>query len=347
MSEIASPAPQTEAAEPNLRLMLGKIGALLVVSLFVVIAYTFLHELGHALLGLAFGARLTSFSANFFDLSAHVGLAAHMNSVQQALVSLAGVSLPLLAWLVFILIVPVQSSWTMQWLKLLVSLVVLSSLLAWVAIPLLAASAAGKGAPIADDSAAFVLVSGLPGWLVSLVALSLYLGGMSLAYLRLGKRPGLRRLSLRQPQAQELQKSDRRLLAWLAGLGLFLALLSAGLQAAVAGPGGAGIPPGYELVGEASLTGQPYSHTVLARFEFNQPTSLSLFIRMQNYSSGPAGLELVGPQGYRASIMSAEQSLDAGDATFQPPPFELAPGSYELVLDAHAAKGAVWAYTKE
>jgi hypothetical protein len=320
---------------------------LLLVALFVLIAYTFLHELGHALLGVLFGARLTSFNANFFDWSAHVGFAASLSAFEQSLVSLAGVALPLLIWLVFILLVPVQACWTMQWLKLLSSLGVLSSLLAWVVIPLVVANALAHGQTIADDSATFTQVTGAPGWLVSLAALLVYLAGMSLAYFRLGKRQALRGLSLRNPQAQALQRQDWRLLAVLAVLGLLLAVSSALLEAAVNKSALGEVPAGFALAGQVALERQDHKRLTIATFSLEQPTSVALFVRLQDYESGPMELALVGSQGSYHPIMSAEQSLEAGLATFEMPAQELAPGDYEVLLSAHQGRGRIWIYVQE
>ncbi len=47
----------------------------LFVALFVFFMYTFLHEAGHALIGLLFGQSLTEFDVSFWDFSADVGMA--------------------------------------------------------------------------------------------------------------------------------------------------------------------------------------------------------------------------------------------------------------------------------
>jgi len=51
-------------------------GFLLLTAMAVTLAYTTLHEGGHALAGLAFGGRITEFNVNFFNLlHAHVSIA--------------------------------------------------------------------------------------------------------------------------------------------------------------------------------------------------------------------------------------------------------------------------------
>src|SRR5690349_24470715 len=79
----------------------------LFVVLFVLFIYTFLHEAGHAIIGLLFGQSLTEFSVKFWDLSAHVGMTGgDLTQSQLAIQAIAGVSLPFLIWSIFMSLVP-------------------------------------------------------------------------------------------------------------------------------------------------------------------------------------------------------------------------------------------------
>jgi hypothetical protein len=161
-----------------------KVLLFLFLALFVVLSYTFLHEGGHALVGVLSGARLTTFS--FIDLNAHIGLDGNLTSPQRVLFNLAGVGLPLLVWLGFILLAPRQSNFTVEGVKVFSTLFVLSTLQAWVALPIMFIFG---NAPLSDDVTNFLRNSGLPPLLVSGLALVIFISGWALLYSRI---PGVR-----------------------------------------------------------------------------------------------------------------------------------------------------------
>ena len=67
------------------------VALILFVALFVFFIYTFLHESGHAIIGLLSGQSLTEFNVNFWDFSAHVGMAGgKLTQAQLACKSAAG-----------------------------------------------------------------------------------------------------------------------------------------------------------------------------------------------------------------------------------------------------------------
>ena len=68
----------------------------LFVALFVFFTYTFLHESGHAIMGVLFGQSLTEFDISFWDFSAHVGMVGgELTGIQLAVQSVAGAVFPL------------------------------------------------------------------------------------------------------------------------------------------------------------------------------------------------------------------------------------------------------------
>jgi hypothetical protein len=169
--------------QPTTRNRLQASLLLLLIALAVLTGYTFLHEAGHALAGLAFSGRLTEFSLNFLDLSAHAGLAGEFTPDQEAAINAAGVSLPLLAWLVLMLALPREGGFSLQWAKLFASLGTLNTLLAWVVLPLLYLNGT---APAFDDVTQFIRHSGLPPLAVACGSLAAYALGWALFARRAG-----------------------------------------------------------------------------------------------------------------------------------------------------------------
>ncbi len=77
--------------------------AILVTLITTTLAYTLLHEGGHALMAMAFGAKVTAFEINFFRAAPHMSYSGDLTSWQRGLVSLAG---PIFPWLITLAIIP-------------------------------------------------------------------------------------------------------------------------------------------------------------------------------------------------------------------------------------------------
>jgi hypothetical protein len=150
-----------------------KIFLLLALALFCIFLYTFLHEGGHALAGILSGGTVTGFSVNFLDFSAHVSLAGSFTQAEKVTNALAGPGLPLLVWLVFIVFVPKRTNFALESIKLAATIMFLSTLLAWVVLPLVYMS----GQFPRDDVTDFLLHSGASPMGTAAAALAAYLGG--------------------------------------------------------------------------------------------------------------------------------------------------------------------------
>ncbi len=90
--------------------------------------------------------------------------------MQLAIRSAAGVLLPLVVWAIFIFLVPRKGSFTLETLKLLSTMVVVNTLLAWIALPILFLF----GRAPSDDVTNFLNYSHMPPLLLSFTALVLY-----------------------------------------------------------------------------------------------------------------------------------------------------------------------------
>jgi hypothetical protein len=110
---------------------LQKIFLLLITLLASLFLYTFLHEAGHALVSVLVGGHIQVFSVNFWDLSAHVSAAGDFSRGQQIVSNLAGVGLPILVWLGFILAAPRRANLLLELVKLCASLMALNPLLVY------------------------------------------------------------------------------------------------------------------------------------------------------------------------------------------------------------------------
>jgi hypothetical protein len=336
MTESTSLTKQPTKTIASLKFFLILAFLLLLVLLF----YTFAHEGGHALLGLLFGGRVTAFSVNFFNLSAHVGLDGEFTTAQNAIISAGGVSLPYLLLLALIFRAPKNADPVLEWFKLLAFMGTVNSLLAWVVIPFLASN----GQTIGDDSANFLRYTQFSPWLISGAALLVYLAGWAAYLSRAGGWSGLsNRL---RSQAVDLsvpgsRKSFTRLV--LAGavvgaatLALTLALPDRFLEA----------PTGYQLAAEVDLSAKPITGETVYSFRLDEPSTVSLFIPLRKVKGAPVKIWLAGPDGYEnAFLVNADPKFDAVQATVHPQDLPLGPGSYQICITAPQGPGSIAVYT--
>ncbi len=307
---------------------------LVFILIFVLLVYTALHESGHALVGLLFGGTLTDFSANFLNLSAHVGIRGEFSPVQHALIDAAGVSLPIGLWAILALWMPLKTNPVWQLLRLIGGLSSINSLLAWIVIPLLVMA----GQSPADDSANFVRHTGLFPPLVTGAALLAWLAGWALLIWRAGGVAGIWQI-LRGPTAAYTGPAARKALALLgilfaltAGLTAFLGTQNNGNSISMPA---AYTPVAVVRLAEGALTRQP-----VYRFQLEQAAPVSFFFILPNLPHGPAEIILNGPGNDLNTFFRAPYDFRGG-GTVNPTDLRLEPGSYEILLTFPQLNGQV------
>lgn len=325
-----------ETAVPSRTARIKVVALVVVLGFFVLVSYTFLHEAGHALVGLAFGQTLTEFNLNFWDLSAHVSMQGDLTAAQRALQSVAGVGLPLVVWALFIGLAPRRANLSLEMLKLVSAMAVVNTLLAWIIIPLL--DLFGR-APVGDDVTHFLRASQMPPLLLTAVAFSLYALGWALYQAR---TEGLRHVIARISQADtaEIMAGTRPLLGVLAAL-LALALVVV-LVANSAAPNGSysSMPPAeFQPAAVVDLSSRAYEAETLARITLEEAGTLGVYFLVQNIDTNYFDLSLSGPDGYRALVLHGEdfRTDSLGASGLQE--FALRAGEYQLILTARQNPG--------
>lgn len=317
-----------------------KVLLVLFITLFVVLTYTFLHEGGHALVAIFSGKQLTAFS--FIDFNAHVSLDGNLMPSQAILYYLAGVSLPLLVWLVFILLTPKQSFLTVESLKLVASGTVLSTLLAWIVLPVLFLY--GK-APLADDVTNFLRNSGMPPLLVSGLALVLFIGGLVLLF---------RRITDLRSELVYFRRPDQQLVSqavWKAsGILATLLLLYAGVGFVANGfrlsapnrPPSYLPPSGYTLVKTINLSEKEYAEETIYTIDVEKTSTVGIYLLIQNINSPYFEVVVSHPGAYQKQLIHAEGYTATQDTPHMEERF-LA-GKYQIILTSKISPGMLLVY---
>jgi hypothetical protein len=342
---MSSPANLRSVSPPASRLVRLQTGlTLLFLLLFLAYAYTFLHEGGHALLGLLFGGRLTSFSVDFIRFTAHVGLDGEFTRAQDALISIAGVGLPLILWTLYLLLAPKtqEANPLRDWLFLTGSAVVYSTLLAWVIIPVLLLA----GLQVGDDSATFTRLSGIHPLFVSAGALALFCGGIALLLRRTGGLPGLRVRLFTIRTQPVLTPAGRRLLGWLAALLVVLVVATLALQVAANSNSAESLPAGYAPAFETGFSDRAWAGEAVYRLHLDQPAQVGFYLILENFQRGPLEITLTGPHGYSQTFLRSENDPQIGRATVSPQPFSLEAGDYALRVLAPRAPARLRGYVQ-
>jgi hypothetical protein len=319
-------------------LLAGLIFFLFLLSLLL---YTFVHEGGHALVGMALGGRLTAFDVNFFDLGAHAGIDGSFTPAQNALIAAAGVSLPVLLAVLFVLATPKKANTVLEGFRLFVFLGASSALLAWVAIPWLVQA----GQTVADDSAGFMGYTHFPAALVSGAALVIFLAAWAVFLALTGGIKGLVARYRALPDDLNLP-STRRTFAGLAALGVLLGLVSIAVPRLLPDPLTTA-PDGYQLQAAVDLSARALADESVYHLKLDQPASLSLFVALKDVKGAPVKVYLVGPDGYNETFLGVENPpFDAGRATVNPRALRLGPGEYDLRITFQQCSGKVSVYSR-
>lgn len=322
-------------------------GVVLLLALFVLVAYTFLHEGGHAILGLLFGGTITEFSINFLNRP-HTGIEGDFTTIQNCAIAAAGVSLPLLTWAIFVSLAPRRSNMVVDSVRLIASLALLNTLLAWIIIPVLFM---GGGRP-GDDSTNFLNYSGVQPLVVTGAALLIYTGGWALYLRRTGGLQAVRDLvdRFRFQTGEFSVPAATRMLLVLVGVGSVIAASSWGLSAYLSASNPLGLPSGYSHVATLDLGEKAYAGDAVYRFSVDGQATAAFYIVLQDISSGPIDISLVGPNGYRNTFIKfgagSGGGLAMGRATVHPKDLALEDGEYELQVTVPKSPGRIVVSTK-
>lgn len=307
--------------------------------LLSLVFYTFLHEGGHGLVGLLFGGKLSDFSINFFDISAHVGIEGEFSQVQNALISVAGVSLPLLTGWLLLIHTRKTTEISLDYFKTVFFLIAVNSLLAWIIFPIIAST----GRTVGDDSFNFLTYTQLPPLVESAIAVLLY--GISwVGYIRLmgGRRVLANRL--RSPSFDVRNPGTRNTLVRLAAVGVVVLAVSYTLARVTPNTAFA-VPAGFRQVAEIDLSQNGLTEQSIYRFQLDAPTRVTLFILLNEVTGAPVNIRLVGPEGYQSVFLNmSDPKTNIGRASVSPKEAVFEKGDYELLVTLPKCKGNVKAY---
>jgi hypothetical protein len=326
----------------NAASILNIVLLILFVAVFVFFLYTFLHEAGHAITGWLFGQSLTEFDASFWDLSAHVGLSGgSLTQMQLAIRSAAGMLLPLVVWAIFISLVPRKGSFILETLKLLSTMVVVNTLLAWIVLPILFLF----GRAPSDDVTNFLNYSHMPPLLLSFTALVLYANCWMYFLSRIdGFRNEL--LMFSTVEMNSVDGPTRATIGIMTGIMAICALLVLVMNNQAAGNRSARFSPpqGFTRVAEIDLSTRAYPSETIARFTLQEMSSTGVFIVVENIDTTYFDLSVAGPDGFHSTVLHGEgynASQDGGLWEKQ-----LQPGTYRLVLTSNQSPGTATVYLK-
>jgi hypothetical protein len=312
-------------------------GFTLLIALAVALAYTTLHEGGHALAGLVFGGRISEFDVNFFNLGAHVNIDGGFNRSQSAVINVSGTGLPLLTWLVLILVLPKKGSTLAQWTKFISSAGTLCSLLAWVIIPFLYFK---NSAPAGDDVTKFIANIGLPPLVVAFSALALFTGGWLLFALHIERmQTALRVLFTSNAKSFPVWR-------WaLVGVVIIAVLAGAGmLVTATLGSDPAQPPKGYELAATIDLSGRDTQEETIALINLAKAGDAAIFLRITGIETRYIEVMLVPPQGDPLMLLHSEDfSSEASVSQYQ---YRLPAGEYKITLTSLKSPGILKVYIR-
>jgi hypothetical protein len=288
---------------------------------------------------LLFGGKITSFSINFFDISAHAGIDGKFMLWQQALISVAGVSLPVLVCMVYLLLSAKRNDIILYYFKTIFFMVTVNTLLAWIFIPVLAL----MGTTVGDDSFNFLNYTHIPPLIQSGVAVLVYIfcwilffrqmGGVNFLVTRFRTSP----IDLASPQG-------RKTILSLAGVGVIVGASTLALTLSL--PNHTfDVPTGYQQVAEIDLSKTGLTNQSIYSFTLDAPTSVNLYITLSNIQGAPVNIRLTGPAGYEKVYLNMiDPNTVIGQASVTPEAEVLEQGDYKILVSFPACLGQVKVY---
>lgn len=148
-----------------------------IIILIFICIYSFIHELGHSIVVIVMGGKLTEFNPN--PLNAHMHYIGNFTNVELSIINAGGVALPWIIWIIFILICHKKASNILEYIKLVTSVIILGSMLPWIIIPIIG------NRPLGDDVTKFLNFSRLNPISVSVVSFGLFLFNIFIALLKI------------------------------------------------------------------------------------------------------------------------------------------------------------------
>jgi hypothetical protein len=260
---------------------------------------------------------------------------------QLAVQAMAGAGLPLLVWAIFISLVPRKSSFTLETLKLISSMAVINTLLAWIVLPVLFL----LGKPPSDDVTNFLRHSQMPPLLLMGIAIMLYIGGWLLF---LSKIDGFRNslLLFSTAGAENLISRTRRVIPAMASL------LIVSVFAVVAANHFAGQnlidkftpPQDFTPVAQIDLSTRDYPTETVAEFTLDKTAYVGVFLVIRNINTTYFDLIITGPDGFRSTMLHGEGYNAAQDGGLWEK--YLPAGTYQIVLTSHQSPGTASVYLR-
>ena len=314
---------------------------LILVVFFVLFAYTFTHEGGHALIGVLCGQSLTEFNTNFFNFGAHVSLSGgNLSQAQLALRSIAGAGLPFLLWVLFILLVPRRGSFTLEVLKIFSFIMIVNTLLVWIVIPILFLSG---NAPPSDDVTHFLRYSQFSPLLLAAAAAILYACGWMLF---LSKIQGLKNefLLFRTRDYETITAGMKTTFPVISAALVIILVLNLVISrgSAAKAVDQFSPPSNAVLLAQVDLSVSAHTSETITQFSLDETSFVSIFILIRDINTPYFDLAITGPDDYRVILYHGEEySAGQSSGLWEE---NLPPGTYRLVLTADQSPGVVSIY---
>ena len=334
-----------EGTSPTVVGRLSSVVWFVLAVLVIIQAYLLLHELGHALAGMAVGTTVTGVDARLWSDRPHVSYGSGSASQgQRAFTTAAGTLLPLIVGLAALFARPRRLPARYAVIRIGVAAGALAGLLPWLVLPWPAMHASAPN----DDTVRFTLQSGWPPALVVGLAALVLVGAAAVVWWRIGGRDELRALG---PTRSELLSTRPRDVGGVAAVLMGLLLIAVALHAWSGGAAAdAGVPtevpppPSHAPLFDVHLDGSAFDATFPGGVAHGE--TIVLVLRFEALAGGPFRVTLVDAAGDEHSLASFGADTTMGVARSEPrvgPPS----GPWHLRLVAEDTVGRIRARTLE
>jgi hypothetical protein len=268
-------------------------------------------------------------------MSAHVSLNGDFTAAQRAWINLNGSAFPFALWLFGMLALPKQAGPLIQVIKGITALIVVNTLLAWLALPVLHNF---HCAPPGDDVTQFLVNSQLAPHTVSLSAAAFFMLGWVVTLKRI-EQPGAALSALLKTDVPHIPSAA---VAALIAFGALLIIVSTISFATCRDQ--RRVPAGYTLVKDIDLATQNFDQAPLFSFTLTAPGRAGFLLRVENLDAALVEVTLHKINGDPITLLHGE--IFSASDNISEINLALGAGDYQILLTSQNATGRLRIYFK-
>lgn len=309
----------------------------LFIAFSIFLGYTLIHEGSHAVFAIIFGCKIIAFDINILSGTPHVSYTGDLTAIKSAIISIAGFNVPFIMWLMLLIINRNNKKILVKKILLFSSFGILSTAIINIVLPILFKNGYNVQG---EDIVKFIIYTGLNSYLVSLIALMLFILGGYVLLTTINVKEVIR-------AKFNLNISTKKHYIWvipaIVCFSLILITSSMNVLNVFNNNTNKNIPKNYDHLIHIDLSEKDYSNSTIYEFEVKEPKLYSFYSLGKSKES--ISLKLISDNNLNG-IRKNEMVLVNGKGAIQSnyTNFYFEKGRYSLIVSSSDNKGKIDTY---